>query len=46
MFAQEMADKERAFLAEQQIKKWLRAKKEALIAGEKRQLLAAGSTIG
>jgi predicted GIY-YIG superfamily endonuclease len=46
VFAQEMADKERAFLAEQQIKKWPRAKKEALIAGDKRQLLAAGSTIG
>ena len=34
MFSQEMPDKNHAFLAEQQIKKWSRAKKEALIAGD------------
>jgi predicted GIY-YIG superfamily endonuclease len=32
VFAQEMPDEHQAFLAEQQIKKWSRAKKEALIA--------------
>ena len=32
--AQEMPDKDQAFLAEQRIKKWSRAKKEALIAGD------------
>ena len=34
VFAQEMPDKDQAFLAERQIKKWSRAKKEALIAGD------------
>ena len=34
VFAQEMPDDHLAFLAEQQIKKWSRAKKEALIAGD------------
>jgi predicted GIY-YIG superfamily endonuclease len=29
-----MPDRDQAFLAEQQIKKWSRAKKEALIAGD------------
>ena len=33
-FVQEMPDENYAFLAEQQIKKWSRAKKEALIAGD------------
>ncbi|MFQ5343254.1 MAG: GIY-YIG nuclease family protein, partial [Anaerolineae bacterium] len=33
VFAQEMPDDHHAFLVEQQIKKWSRAKKEALIAG-------------
>ena len=33
VFSQEMPDKNYAFFAEQQIKKWSRAKKEALIAG-------------
>jgi predicted GIY-YIG superfamily endonuclease len=32
VFSQEMPDKDQAYLAEQQIKKWSRAKKEALIA--------------
>jgi predicted GIY-YIG superfamily endonuclease len=31
---QEMPDKDQAFLAERRIKKWSRAKKEALIAGD------------
>ena len=31
VFSQEMPNKDQAFLAEQQIKKWSRAKKEALI---------------
>ncbi|HHJ07473.1 MAG TPA: GIY-YIG nuclease family protein [Anaerolineae bacterium] len=31
VFSQEMPDKDQAFLAERQIKKWSRAKKEALI---------------
>ena len=31
IFSQEMPDKNQVFLAEQQIKKWSRAKKEALI---------------
>ncbi|HEY83719.1 MAG TPA: GIY-YIG nuclease family protein [Chloroflexi bacterium] len=31
VFSQEMPDKDQAFLAEWQIKKWSRAKKEALI---------------
>lgn len=34
VFCQEMPDRDQAFLAEQQIKKWSRAKKEALIAGD------------
>ena len=34
VFVQEMPDEDHAFLAEQQIKKWSRAKKEALIAGD------------
>ena len=34
VFTQEMPDKNQAFLAEQQVKKWSRAKKEALIAGD------------
>jgi predicted GIY-YIG superfamily endonuclease len=34
VLAQEMPDKNCAFLAERQIKKWSRAKKEALIAGD------------
>ena len=34
VFAQEMPDENQAFLVEQQIKKWSRAKKEALIAGD------------
>ncbi len=34
VFAQGMPDKDQAFLAEQQIKKWSRAKKEALVAGD------------
>ena len=34
VFSQEMPDKDQAFLAEQKIKNWSRAKKEALIAGE------------
>lgn len=34
VFDQEMPDKDQAFLAERQIKKWSRAKKEALIAGD------------
>jgi predicted GIY-YIG superfamily endonuclease len=34
VFAQEMPDKDHAFLAERQIKNWSRAKKEALIAGD------------
>ena len=34
VFTEQMIDKDQAFLAEQQIKKWSRAKKEALIAGE------------
>ncbi len=33
VFSQEMPDKNYAFFAEQQIKKWSRAKKEALIVG-------------
>ncbi len=33
VFSQEMADEDAAFLAEQQLKNWSRAKKEALIAG-------------
>jgi predicted GIY-YIG superfamily endonuclease len=34
VFAQEMPDKDQAFLAERRIKGWSRAKKEALIAGD------------
>ena len=34
VFAQEMPEEHTAFLVEQQIKRWSRAKKEALIAGE------------
>jgi len=34
VFQQEMPEENDAFLAEQQIKKWSRAKKEALIAGD------------
>jgi predicted GIY-YIG superfamily endonuclease len=34
VFVQEMPDRDQAFLAEQQIKKWSRAKKGALIAGD------------
>jgi tRNA/rRNA methyltransferase len=34
VFVQEMPDEDQAFLAERQIKKWSRAKKEALIAGD------------
>ncbi len=34
VFAQEMPDEDQAFLAERQIKKWSRAKKEALITGD------------
>ncbi len=34
VFAQEMPDQDQAFLAERQGKKWSRAKKEALIAGD------------
>ena len=34
VFEQEMSDEDHAFLAEQQIKKWSRGKKEALIAGD------------
>ncbi len=34
VFAQEMPDKDQAFLAEQQIKKWSHAKREVLIAGD------------
>jgi len=34
VFAQEMPTKDEAFLAEQRIKGWSRAKKEALIAGD------------
>lgn len=34
VFAQEMPDKNSAFLAERRIKGWSRAKKKALIAGE------------
>lgn len=33
VFSQEMPDKDAAFQAEQQLKGWSRAKKEALIAG-------------
>jgi predicted GIY-YIG superfamily endonuclease len=33
VFSQEMPDKDEAFLAEQKLKNWSRAKKEALIAG-------------
>lgn len=33
VFSQEMADKNEAFQAERKLKKWSRAKKEALIAG-------------
>ena len=33
VFSQEMPNKDQAFLAERQIKKWSRAKKEALITG-------------
>ncbi len=34
VFSQEMPDKNQAYVAEQMIKKWSRAKKEALIAGD------------
>ncbi len=34
VFAQEMPDQNQAFFVERQIKKWTRAKKEALIAGD------------
>jgi predicted GIY-YIG superfamily endonuclease len=34
VFAQEMPDRDQAFLAERRIKGWSRAKKEALIAGD------------
>ncbi len=34
VFSQEMPDKNQAYLIEQQIKKWSRAKKEALINGK------------
>ena len=34
VFEQEMPDEDHAFWAEQQIKKWSRGKKEALIAGD------------
>jgi predicted GIY-YIG superfamily endonuclease len=34
VFQQEMPDEDHAFWAEQQIKKWSRGKKEALIAGD------------
>jgi predicted GIY-YIG superfamily endonuclease len=34
IFSHEMPDKNQAYLVEQQIKKWSRAKKEALIAGD------------
>lgn len=34
VYQQEMADENKAFLAERQIKNWSRAKKAALIAGE------------
>ena len=34
VFAQEMPDKNQAFLAEQQIKKWSRGKKESLMDGD------------
>jgi len=33
VFAQEMPDEDQAFLIERQVKRWSRAKKEALIAG-------------
>ncbi len=33
VFSQEMPDKNQAYVVEQQIKKWSRAKKEALIRG-------------
>ena len=34
VFSQEMPDKHQAFLAERQVKKWSRGKKEALISGD------------
>ncbi len=34
VFSQKMPDKDQAFLAEQKVKNWSHAKKEALIAGE------------